>query len=281
MAKGKHATALFEVIHQDKRFDRASRRGILPTPKWWFKRRPASDAATPVAPMAASASSPADVGKPRSLHVMTDSSSKQLTLQVSYTSAIISTFTIVVLIVCAYLLGRHAGPGSRPVIASLSTEEMRQLPPQPSVLEIERGNSTRTSLPVNPTTGAVEATLGPAASRNLRPQTFNDPKPPATLVVQDSKRSIGLNYVIVQSYPDEASADEAKNLLISNGILCTVETNLPYAPKWHSVVGITGFDKIKNSREYDAYIKSIDDVGKKFAGNSKFKKFEPKAYKWK
>ena len=281
MAKGKHATALFEVINQDKRFDRASRRGILPTPKWWFKRRPASDAPTSVAPMAAASAPLAEAGRPRALHVMTNSSAKQLTLQVSYTSAIISTFTVVVLIVCAYLLGRHAGPGSRPVIAALSTEEMRQLPPQPSVLEVEPGNRTRAYLPISPTTGAVEATLGPAASRNLRPQTFNDPKPPATLVVQDSKRSIGLNYVIVQSYPDEAEASGARDLLVQNGILCTVETGLPYAPKWHSVVGITGFDKIKNSREYDAYIKAIDDVGKKFAGNSKFKKFEPKAYKWK
>jgi hypothetical protein len=37
MAKGKHSVALFEVIHNDKRFN--TRRGVDPmkTPTWWFK----------------------------------------------------------------------------------------------------------------------------------------------------------------------------------------------------------------------------------------------------
>ena len=38
MAKGKHSTALFEVIQADKRFQKKTTRdGALRTPKWWFK----------------------------------------------------------------------------------------------------------------------------------------------------------------------------------------------------------------------------------------------------
>src|SRR5581483_6000510 len=41
MAKGKHAAALFEVIHNDKRFAKKSSSGMDPlrTPTWWFKGR--------------------------------------------------------------------------------------------------------------------------------------------------------------------------------------------------------------------------------------------------
>src|SRR5947209_16340499 len=39
MAKGKHATALFEVIHTSRRPPKASPSGGIPTPKWWFKSK--------------------------------------------------------------------------------------------------------------------------------------------------------------------------------------------------------------------------------------------------
>src|SRR5712672_2039464 len=39
MAKGKHATALFEVIHSARRPPKASSSGGIPTPKWWFKSK--------------------------------------------------------------------------------------------------------------------------------------------------------------------------------------------------------------------------------------------------
>jgi len=39
MARGKHATALFEVIHTARRLPKASPSGGIPTPKWWFKSK--------------------------------------------------------------------------------------------------------------------------------------------------------------------------------------------------------------------------------------------------
>src|SRR5689334_12165591 len=61
MAKGKHATALFEVIHSGKKFDQpAARKGVLATPKWWFKSRGKSSS-TPNAPAPATAVAPSPI----------------------------------------------------------------------------------------------------------------------------------------------------------------------------------------------------------------------------
>src|SRR5947208_224927 len=39
MAKNKHSTALFEVIHSSKKPPKASPAASIPTPKWWFKTK--------------------------------------------------------------------------------------------------------------------------------------------------------------------------------------------------------------------------------------------------
>src|SRR5215212_10233790 len=51
MAKGKHATALFEVIHSGKN----SQKSLLSTPRWWFKKRDEEQAAAKAAAAAAAA----------------------------------------------------------------------------------------------------------------------------------------------------------------------------------------------------------------------------------
>ena len=96
------------------------------------------------------------------------------------------------------------------------------------------------------------------------------------------KRGMNLHYVIVQSYPpqEKEMAQEACELLNKNGVLCTVETGLYYAPNWYVVVGITGFDRVRSSAEYDEYVAKINTIGNTFGGGSKFKKFEPRAFKW-
>jgi hypothetical protein len=38
MARGKHATALFEVIHNAKLSEKTDKANLLKTPKWWFSR---------------------------------------------------------------------------------------------------------------------------------------------------------------------------------------------------------------------------------------------------
>jgi hypothetical protein len=106
-------------------------------------------------------------------------------------------------------------------------------------------------------------------------------------MVSDSKRQVGLWYVVVQGYPpeEEKHAKAAADLLNTNGVLVTLEKKVALAasPNWICVVGVTGFDRIRNSPEYDAYVEKINEIGAKANGNgsSKFlKKFDPKAYKW-
>jgi hypothetical protein len=108
------------------------------------------------------------------------------------------------------------------------------------------------------------------------------PKAPSTYVEFNGKRVVGLHYVIVQCYPPQEKqlAEDAVKLLSANGIPATIETNVPYAPNWLAVVGVAGFDRVKSSREYDAYVARIEQIGAKFGGTSKFKKFEPRPYKW-
>jgi hypothetical protein len=97
----------------------------------------------------------------------------------------------------------------------------------------------------------------------------------------DNPRVIGRQYVLVQSYPDRASADAVAKMLSSNNIPCTVESNIPGWVNWYSVVGQTGFDRIRNNSAFDHYIKSILLRSAQFAGNSKFKRFQPIAISWK
>ena len=62
------------------------------------------------------------------------------------------------------------------------------------------------------------------------------------------------------SAEEEKFAKTAVDLLNSNGVLCTMETGIPYAPRWICVVGVTGFDRTRNSPEYDQYINKIKQI---------------------
>lgn len=303
MAKGKHAAALFEVIHSDKRFNRKESGGALRTPKWWFKGQGKSAGAgndnnisadsTPAGLQPAGfSSSPAGLphrpalaaefisgegGGTKILPYMNmtlDSDRQEIAFKISYTSAIVTIFAVLVVIGLAYVIGRHMSRGPAMVLGSPPTEQIKAGPVQANVLDVRN----------KPAADAVEtqtnSTAASSASVSEKKPTFNEPRPPKTLMEQDSNRAKGLNYVIVQSYPDEKDAAAARDILIQNQILCTIEKGLPYAPQWYCVVGITGFDKISNSSEYDGYVKSIQAVSRKFAGTSKFKEFKPQAYKW-
>src|SRR5688572_27732412 len=163
MAKGKHSTALFEVIHSSKRFEnKEARDGIMRTPKWWFKGRgqanaartvsgaatspgataavdptdPTSAVATatsaaPADPFAAApAAEPNDLFDPTAapvapepvpekdipplsgragIRVALDPDRHEVMLRVRYTTAVVTAFTVLVVVALAYLTGRHTG----------------------------------------------------------------------------------------------------------------------------------------------------------------------------
>ena len=322
MARRKNAAALFEVIHADNRFPkRHGSRWSLRAPRWWFGRRD-SDQDGPVAVETIDYETPSERGPslfariyailpsmPR-IGMSFDPERQLVRFQLTYTGALVSAFTLVVAIALAYMVGRQTTHHPKPALAEQTTEELRNGPAFAEVLDIGNDNDAPVAMAVGPARANSSATAqqqatGTAAARqqssktNLaaetsqpraqgasavaaRPNQWTEPKPPSTFMVSDENRTVGLQYVIIQSYPEEEKplAEAAMKTLNEHGLLCTVERGLPYAPTWYCVVGITGFARTKEVPEYDAYVGRIQKISDQFAGTSKFKKFEPKPFRW-
>ena len=154
-------------------------------------------------------------------------------------------------------------------VPGATSDQLQRGPTNPVVLDVGR-----TAEPAP----QAQQHQPPVAMANRNPNATPVPPPPAANVRGD--RIIGMNYVIVQSYPEESEAKAAVETLRQHGIGCTVEKGTPYAPKWFSVVGVQPFDQLTGNPQYTAYKKQIEAVSDKFASNSKFKRFEPKPFKW-
>jgi len=298
MAKGKHA-ALFEVIHKDKRFDRPG--AALRPPKGWFRREkpaavipPPPKVAAPAArvpplpplpaeAMAAqrsvTASPAAPLPKkvlPSKSKLLLDRSSKRVTFALTFPALAAGSMGLLLVVLFAFMIGKKISAGPRSVLGT-SIEQLQSQPPMPGVMNLDT-EAVQTVQPSVETARAV-----PALPTRTTPTPFNEPRPPATLVVDDAQRTIGLNYVVVQIYKEQATAEAARAVLASNGVPCTIERGLKDWARsdWFCVVGISGFDKnISRSPEYQAYLKKIQQISKTFAADSKFNAFNPQAYKW-
>lgn len=318
MAKGKHAAALFEVMSKGKLAGGKSAPtpgSGIPTPKWWFNSKnrsgtrvlPPEEPIEPAeqeyeeSPAPVSRSSPTvaapthsafdmpetepDVRAPRTqpVAVSVDSEKQQISLRLSYTSALIGGFGLFIALAVAVLIGKSLTRGPAPAIANTSTQELLKHPPTPGVLNVNRRNEpTGTNDVVEGPTPRSTGTLIPRGSGNS-----SEPRPPATFYSDDPHRQNGLNYVIIQSYPDRETADKAAEFLTNHGIACSVEHHLPNWPlaAWPNgcvVVGFRGYAKVSNNPSLEAYKKSIMEVSAKFStGRSRFAAFSPTMYLWK
>jgi hypothetical protein len=292
MAKRKRAAALFEVIHADKRFP--SRHGSGSTiASWWTRRSKGSssiDESAPSGPSLLTRLFSCIPEIPR-IGLQMDPERQEVRFHLSYTAAVLAIFTVVVGLALAFVIGRHGSNHTVPALAEQTTEELRAGPAQPEVLDVNN-DSAPLALASEPTPRSTPpaapkgVTTSPLASNQaMHPSAFSEPARPSTLMVSDSKRTVGLWYVVVQGYPpeEEKHAKAACDLLNQNGVLCTLEKKVALAasPTWICIVGVTGFDRIRNSPEFDAYVNKIQEIGAKGSGSSKFlKKFDPKAYKW-
>jgi hypothetical protein len=305
MAKNKNSAALFEVINRGKPMEARERaRSSVLTPKWWFKSSQASGSSA-AASSAVATEAPATTTEaaespspnpsadtttlaipsatplPARNSVAFDPDRHSVFMQLSYTAAIIICFAVVVVMVLCFLIGRNFGRRTIPV-AAINLEQLRNYPPYPNAMEVPRGNGTSPRVNEAPANGSEP----PAPQGTAQPQAA--PPTSSPLVVHDEKRQVGLNYVIVQSYPEDQLkiANEARDALIKSGVPCTVEKGPQgWVPMtWYSVIGTAGFTGSGlRSGEYEAYVKSIEAVSTKFAttpGNAKFKKFEPRPKKW-
>jgi hypothetical protein len=277
MAKGKHAAALFEVISRGNSMNQSSPRSTprLGLPKWWTNRASRPREASVEGGVALMPSPPprlrASTAPGAASHVAVDRQQRVLSFQLSYRAAALCGMGAVALLAGIFTIGQRMGRSPSPLL-SLSSEELRAGPARPGVLEVNQAA----------TAAAVESSAPPVRAASAG-RALAEPAAPATHTVLDTKRSFGLNYVVVQSYLKPEDAQEARDLLIKNDIFCTVEKNLPhYGSKgWYSVVGLTGFDRIRGVREYQTYIASIKKVGGDYDAKHKgFKNFDPQPYKW-
>ena len=300
MAKRKNAAALFEVIHHDKRFTNRHATWSWPKINWWPKRKQRASVIDDDAPRGPSLMTRvlSLVPPVPRVGLESDPERQEIRFRLSYTAAVVSAFSLVVLIVLAFMIGRRGSRPGLPALADRSTEELRAGPAQPDVLDVHTGSGdgagamalASTDVPATPPTpstaqqsGGAKLTNSQTTMQGVRP-SHSEPRGPSTLMVTDAKRTVGLQYVVIQSYPpeEEKFAKAAVDLLNSNGVLCTLENGIPYAPRWICVVGVDGFNRTRNSPEYDQYIGKIRQIEAKAGGSSKFlKKFDPKPYPWK
>jgi hypothetical protein len=216
--------------------------------------------------------------------VSVDPDRQQINLRLSYTSALIGGFGLFIALAVAVLIGKSLTRGPSPAIANISTQELLKHPPTPGVMNVSRRNEP---------TGTNDVVQGPnvRSTGTLTGQrgqgNASEPRPPATFFSDDPHRQTGLNYVIIQSYPDRETADKAAEFLTNHGIACSVEHNLPGWPlaAWpHGcvVVGFRGYAKVSNNPSLEAYKRSIMEVSAKFSsGRSRFAAFAPTMYLWK
>ncbi|MGH7178041.1 MAG: hypothetical protein ACREJC_11720 [Tepidisphaeraceae bacterium] len=268
MAKGRRTAALFEVIHSG-RFDRPL--GALGTPKWWFKRRPrdvdsltsapaegdrAGDLTTP-----RSGDDPTVGRQPSGINVALDHDRHQVTVRASYTSALVTVFAAVILVALAFIVGRRMSRGPALAVASQTSEELQAGPAHPGALNL--------APPTRPQRTAEETATPPAVVFPVHESPF-----------ADGARVIGHNYVVIQSYPDEKSAVEARDLLVKGGIACTVEQKLRgLNPNWYTVVGTDAFPR-GSDEAYQQYVAKLGKISTEYAGKKSFKAFQPLRYKW-
>ncbi|MCC6422359.1 MAG: hypothetical protein IT447_02685 [Phycisphaerales bacterium] len=269
MAKGKHAAALFEVINRGKKPDQqVGMTGALRTPRWWFKRNAQGHSAPPPAATGQSETpslspTPTLGDAMRRPGISLDTDKQTISLKLTYTTAAITAFALIVVLGLTYLVGRSLRSGPAVANASPSIEETLHQPPQPQVMDVPQ--TTDTPATDNPTSAVTQT---PA------------PTPPPSVVVQDGKRQNGLNYVVIQSYPDEKTALEVRNLLIQNNVGATIEKGLRgLNPNWYIVVGTDGFARV-SSPEYQSYIRRLQAISSKFAQKGSFKSFDPMGYRW-
>jgi hypothetical protein len=248
---------------------------------------------------------PAYPGKPRrsffniggAKKVNLDPDRREVTVRFRYTTAIIVGFALCVAVGLAYVTGRQTNK-AKAGAAGVSSDQVKRGPILAGVLDVAPADRT---LSTNATdVDAKESDTPHAQPPKDRPKTAT-PTPPATPTGTQPKgaidpklpgeangvetrlpRSVGLNYVVVQSYLDPTIAQDAKKALEEAGIPCTVERGLQQfaQPNFYCVVGTHGFTAVRTSPAYRQYEAAVLAVNKSFAGNSKVKKFEPTPYKW-
>src|SRR6185503_13392598 len=146
MAKRKNAAALFEVIHADKRFTARTPTWRMPSPFKWLRRRSNGSDGAPidVAPgitIDTISDAPRQPSRlwnliPPLPRMLLDPDRHVMSLKVSYNTAIVTGVAVVLIVALAFLVGRRSNTAATPSLADRTSEEIRNGPAQPEVLDV-------------------------------------------------------------------------------------------------------------------------------------------------
>lgn len=219
-----------------------------------------------------------DIGAPPPASKMTvDPRRRMFNLQFTYGSAAVAAFGLVVVMLLAFIIGSALTRGPKTAGASISIEELQAGPALPEVLKVDDKTPRRDAAAPENTAPRPR----PATAAQNSPQPVNPAPSSGNPQVIGAKRIVGMQYILVQSYPDEEDAQKASDLLTKNGVHCTVEKNIPgWGSSWYCVVSTTGFERIKSNPQYDQFLKAIRDIGAQSGSSSKFKRFDPRPIGW-
>ena len=157
-----------------------------------------------------------------------------------------------------------------------------------------RGRSA--ALPTAPASAPIPAVLDvsdPAARRDVSPLvnsgTLANPRLETESQIASAapasgnvRRTNGLNYLVIQSYAktEQDRAEATRDALLKEGVVATIETNVPGWGKNICVVGIKGFERIRNNPEYKSYCDQLAAVSQKYKSDRKVKAFDPRPLHW-
>jgi len=189
---------------------------------------------------------------------------------------------------------RSHHPAAAQVGMATTLEEVQQQTPQPSVLEVasykqlaeDESDATPPAVSSSNSTpsGTTSATGNPGSTSDAdlaASDAAAAAKPPSIDSAANGKRQVNMNYVLIQSYGDEKTAEEARDYLIGAGVPCTIERGVRHWRKdLYLVIGLQGFTRARGS-EYTAYKSQIEDLSAKFAPEkTSYRGFSPMAIKW-
>jgi hypothetical protein len=230
--------------------------------------------AAPVVKIPVLKSRPGDTSR-RTVHFGVDRDRQEITLRMRYTTAIVSSFVVLVVIAGAYVIGRHLGEAattSRPALTTASTLQLKNGAAQAGVLDVGRDHARLANAKIT----------GMTPPLNLDP--FEDAPLDAAGIADRNTNPNYVNFVLITTFPPEKSdtAIRACDFLCKHGIVCTLERDVPGEPAhWLSVVGTRGFPhKFKEGKEFQAYRAAILALNDKFPARSSFSRFEPMPFKW-
>jgi hypothetical protein len=266
----------------------------------------------PVAPPSAALPDPLPAARPGSPRAVGrskfrfDEDSQQVTLKMRYTTAIVTAFSVLVIVGAAYVIGRHLAEGPAQANASdpqQSTARVRKGPAQPGVMDLSRGPGAGPQARLDTTNrprAQTSARNGPDSGGATPPPAAPPPAAAAQTVYADAhiapdgtaQRISNMNYLEMINLPPEnrQRAYDLRDLMTANGIPCTVEKvskqrgapKIPGPEGWYAVVGVRGFSpKYGQLPEYRAYRNAIATAAARIPSKGKFDKIDhPLEFKW-